>query len=88
MDCCFKCVNVFMIQAATRDLVPTDSPTTVTPSMDGTIATPVVNTGRKRRDVEWLMETIDTERLREEPTSGGRRPELSDVSRLLPGWEC
>jgi len=73
---------------ATRDLVPTDSPTTVTPSMDGTIATPVVNTGRKRRDVEGLIETIGTERLREEPTRGVWRPELNDICRLLPGWEC
>jgi len=56
--------------------------------MDGMIATSVVNTGRKRRDIEGLTETMDTERLREEPTSGVWRPELSDVCRLFPGWEC
>ena len=79
---CFKRVKMFMIQAAPRDLAPTDSPTTDTPSTDGTIATPVVNAGRKRRDVEGLVKTTDAERLRDEPPSGAWRPDLSDVCRL------
>ena len=74
--------KMFMIQAAPRDLAPTDSPTTDTPSTDGTIATPVVNAGRKRRDVEGLVKTTDAERLRDEPPSGVWRPDLSDVCRL------